>query len=387
MIGRRERSLAAIITSGMIAGISDGMMIPLIPLALEQRGVDVTVIGLYAALPWVALVVGGPLLPRFVAALGAIKTYALGLGLTALVLLLFPLFDTLPGWFLLNLTLGFGWAFQWIGADTWINTVVSERTRGRVLALSETTLGGTAALGPLLIGLTGVEGALPFLIAASLLVLAIAPLIAGAGTVPSLAGSGVWRLDLTPVLLLPTVFVGALVSGFVDSTAFALLPLYGLGLGLDKATTVVMLTVMAAGSSMLLLPLGWLADRFDRHLLQLGCGVAALTGAILLPFAIGTTAVIWPLLFLWGGAVSGLYMAASIMVGQYFRGEQLTGAITTIAMVYTIGSLIGPLVGGAMLAAYPPHGMMVGLGLALATFTGLAILRRGNRMPPGRIDN
>jgi MFS family permease len=383
VLGRRERSLAAIMISGMIAGISDGMTVPLIPLALEQRGIDVMVIGLYAALPWVALVVGGPFMPRFVAALGAIKAYALGLGLTALALLLFPLFDTMPGWFLLNLILGFGWAFQWIGADTWINTVVSERTRGRILALSETTWGGTAALGPLLLGLIGVEGALPFLIAASLLVIAIAPTIAGAGTVPSLDGSGVWRLDLAPVLLLPTATAGALVSGFVDSTAFALLPLYGLELGLDQATTVVMLTAISAGSSLLLLPLGWLSDRFDRQLLQLGCGMAALAGALLLPFTIGTTAVVWPLLFLWGGAVSGLYMIASILVGQYFRGEQLTSAITTMAMIYTIGSLLGPLLGGAMLAAFPPHGMMIGLGFALVAFTGLAILQRDHQMPPG----
>ena len=81
--------------------------------------------------------------------------------------------------------------------------------------------------------------------------------------------------------------------------------------------------------------------------------------------------------------MSGLYMIASILVGQYFRGEQLTSAITTMGHDLHDRQPCSAPCWEAMLAAFPPHGMMIGLGFALVAFTGLAILQRDHQMPPG----
>lgn len=370
----------AILASGLIAGMGDGMLIPLIPLALEHRGVSVMLIGVYAALPAVTLLATGPFLPRLVAAMGPLRAYGFGLALAALVLLLFPAMDDLASWFLLSLILGFAVAFQWVGADTWVNSIVTEQTRGRIVALSETAWAGAAAAGPLLLTITGIQGALPFAVGASLLALGLLPLLLGLGTVPTLARTEEWHLALRPLLVMPTAIAAAFVCGFVDTTVFALLPIYGLSLGLDLATTVPMLSVTAAGAALLQFPLGWLADRFDRRSLLLACSLVALVAAALLPFTIGRSAAVWPILFLWGGAVTGMYTISTVLVGQRFQGEELAAAITTIAMAYTLGSLLGPLMGGTLLDAYPPHGMMVALVIALALFVGTAFLRqRRNR--------
>jgi len=261
----RRRSLVAILTSGLIAGVAGGMMVPLIPLALDDRGVGVAIIGLYSAVPSLLFLVAGPFLPRLVVRFGALEVYAAGLGLSAMVLFLFAVVDNLGAWLLFNAVLGLSFGFLWIGSDSWINSVVAERARGRIVALSAASCRPFSTGGP------------------------------------------------------------------------------------------------------------W----------QLVCGIASVIGAALIPFSFGSLGVLWPLLFLWGGAVAGLYTMSSILAGQRFRGEELAGALTALALAYTVGSLVGPLIGGVMLGAFPPHGIVVVLALVPAVFAVLSLSRARRPGPSG----
>ena len=68
----RERrwSLAAAIASVTVFGLSVGQGGPLLPLLLEQRGLDVTLNGLNAASVFIGVIVGPLLAPRWVRLLG-----------------------------------------------------------------------------------------------------------------------------------------------------------------------------------------------------------------------------------------------------------------------------------------------------------------------------
>ncbi len=62
--GQRWRSLATVIASAAAAGLTIGLIMPLITLILERDGVDTVLIGLNAAMSALAVVASAPLMPR-----------------------------------------------------------------------------------------------------------------------------------------------------------------------------------------------------------------------------------------------------------------------------------------------------------------------------------
>ncbi|MGH6959139.1 MAG: MFS transporter, partial [Dongiaceae bacterium] len=134
------------------------------------------------------------------------------------------------------------------------------------------------------------------------------------------------------------------------------LPLYGTHSGLDEATAVTMLTVLLAGTTIIQLPLGWLADRLPvRHLL-IGVTVVILLGWAAIPAATGTP-LLWPTLLLLGCAVGGLWTVSLILVGERFEGADIAAANTARSVLYGLGAFGGPALAGVALELWDPHGV------------------------------
>ncbi|MBL8675038.1 MAG: MFS transporter, partial [Rhodospirillales bacterium] len=69
------------------AGLMMGAAMPLVPLALEARGIDNTTIGLNGAMWAVGLLAAGPFIPRWAARLGSLPLLWLALLANALLTL------------------------------------------------------------------------------------------------------------------------------------------------------------------------------------------------------------------------------------------------------------------------------------------------------------
>ncbi len=77
-----------------------------------------------------------------------------------------------------------------------------------------------------------------------------------------------------------------------------------------------------------------------------------------MPAAIGTPALLWPLLVLLGGLMGGLYTLSLALIGERFRGADLTQANTAFVMTFQLGAIVGPPYAGALMhllgvAAFP----------------------------------
>jgi len=59
------------------------------------------------------------------------------------------------------------------------------------------------------------------------------------------------------------------------------------------------------------------------HLAMLMCTVTTLAGCALLPLAIRSIWLLWPLLFIWGGAAFGVYTVALAGLGDRYSGAML----------------------------------------------------------------
>jgi len=345
---QRRRSLIAIFCSIFAAGLSFGTSIPLLSVLLERRGTESSLIGLNASMAVLATVLCAPLLPGVVRRVGALPTLFGSIVVMVVAVLLLPAFPSLAAWFPLRFLLGIGMAAHWVLSETWLSAATTTRNRGVIAGLYATVISIGFAGGPALLTVIDLDGMLPFLLVAGAIALAGVPIFLVRHSIPHIdvnVESSGWQV----VKLAPMIMAAILVAGVVDSAIMSLLPVYGLHAGMGESAAVLMLTVAIAGSAALQLPLGWIADRVSRRALLLVCATAGVLGPALLPHAIAVPFLLWPLLFVWGGTVVGLYTLSLAMLGDRFQGGELARANAVFVMLYCAGSIVGPpLTGGAM---------------------------------------
>ena len=370
---QRHLSLLALNACVFGVGIAFGALVPLITLNLAHRGIDATLIGLNAAMFPLAVLLAGPLLPRLMHRLGAVRSMVFGLGIVAGAIMLFAALPYLWAWFVLRFITGAAGAIPWVVCETWLNIVATERDRGRIMGIYATVLAAGFAIGPAIIGALGAEGWLPFLIVALAVALSIPPIVVAKALAPAMPDRP--ETPLADMLRAqPLVMLAAMCGGVMDFSLFALLPIYGLRHGLDPATTVFVLTVFIGGNVLLQIPIGWIADHTNRLTVLFACVLFSLAGALALPFAIAVPMLLYALVFFWGGSMFAIYTIGLGLLGDSFPRGQLAAANVVFVMFYEIGSFGGPTLAGAAIDAIGPEGLVI-VNAVAATALAVAFIR------------
>lgn len=366
----RRLSLAAVVASALAVGATLGLAGPLIALNLEAQGASNTLIGLNAAMPALAILLAGPMIPRLLADLGLAPVMLGGLTASVGVLLLFTTGNSWSVWFGLRFLLGLGMSLHWIASETWISRMASEAGRGGAVGAYATCWSLGIASGPQILILTGTAGFLPFAVAALLLGLAALPVLLARHRAPVLpAASRRHDHPLAAIRQAPGVFAAAFLCGFTEAIAFAFLPVHALRHAMDADAAVTLLSLFAIGGLVFQVPLGWLADRLPRSRLLQGTVLLTLLTVLAWPLVLASS---WWLkgsvLLLFGGMAGGFYTLGLILLGQRFSGPDGTAANTAFVMAYTLGMLTGPLSGGAAFDLWPRFGLSGVLALLLLLF-------------------
>ncbi len=284
-------------------------------------------------------------------------------------------------WFPLRMVMGFGFYVSFIGGKVWLSQESGPRLRGQIIGVYGSACATGLFVGPLLVQWTGTQGLTPFLVAAGIIAGSFVPLLFLRGQSPSMdePSAGGFRKFLW---LMPVVMSGILLYSVLDQSLLSLLPVYGLHIGLPEPRAVLLLTVWIAGAIALQVPMGWLGDRVGRRRVIIGSGAAALTACVAIPFLIEGGALLWIVLVICGGAAMGLWTVTLAALGDRFKGTDLAAATTMLGICYAVGASVGPSIAGAGMNAWGPHGLMVVLSAAAATFLVFSIahsLRHGWR--------
>jgi MFS family permease len=153
-----------------------------------------------------------------------------------------------------------------------------------------------------------------------------------------------------------------------------LLPVYGVRMGLTEKEAIWLVTALILGGMAAQIPVGHLLDRFKAGKVLMFCGTVQAIGAAALPFAIDAGAAVWVVMLLWGGFGNGIYTTALTMLGRAFAKEQLPSANTAFTLFWEVGAFAGPLLGGAAMWLWNPHGM-----IAVSVMAGLMLVGLGMR--------
>lgn len=339
------------------------MLVPLTSLILKERGVDAGTIGLFGAVPWLAILLLSPFMPRVIAAVGALRFFILCTFLGVLVDVAFMLTANLALWFLLNVIAGLAYGGRWIVSDSVVTSMPPERLRGRVTGAYAVLVGLGLSGGPFAVSLVGSAGWQPFMLNMGLAILAVVPIVGLAVRLPPPTRQGGLFNLLRVGLRHMVIPLAALTCGILEMSAASLFPVYGVSLGFSEGKAALLAAMVGIGSIVCQPLIGWLADLDPRSRILPVLLAICIGGSLLLPWATGHDLALWPLLFLWGCGVTGLYTMTLIMCGKRAGEGEVIPLITMAAMAYTAGGIVGPAISGGVQDAFPPHGLPMGLAL------------------------
>ncbi len=332
---------------------------PLAVTVMEAQGLGATTIGLLSALIFGGVLVLAPFQPALVERFGALRTYQAGKALATLGFVGCA-WATLPWlWAISLLLLGFGGALTWPLTDTLIATEAPTGKKGAWLGLFQSGMGLAFALGPFVSAALQSWPKAVFLGAAIICGLSSLPLIGGKLPTPveedDTPSWEVWR-NATGLAIV------AFLGGLFENGTHTVGTLVALALGWSGAASVALPGVIAAGSFAIQYPLGRIADKRGTR----GVLLAGLTGLALslaaMPLVGHWSPLLWVLGFIWGSAGGCLYTLAMTGSAQVFPERQIASVTTLMVLGYTVGSAIGPVLGGVAVDASPLWGVALVFG-------------------------
>jgi MFS family permease len=326
---------------------------------METQGLGPTTIGLLSALIFGGVLMLAPFQPELVERFGAIRTYQAGKALATGGFVCCAWANHPWIWAISLLLLGWGGALTWPLTDSLIATEAPAEKKGAWLGLFQSGMGLAFALGPFASAELEASPKTVFLGAAIICFLSSLPLIGGKLPTPAEEDdTPSWEVWRNASGLAIVSFLG----GLFENGTHTVGTLVALALGWTGAAAVALPGVIAAGSFAIQYPLGRVADKNGTR----GVLLAGLTGLAIslaaMPLVGHWSPLLWVLGFIWGGAGGCLYTLAMTGSAQAFPEKQIASVTTLMVLGYTVGSAIGPVIGGVAVDASPLWGVALVFG-------------------------
>jgi len=369
-----------VLTLISVEAILYGFSYPYFSLALYERNVSLWLVGLNASVAGVGILFLGPLLPSLISKLGIRHLVTVQFSISLLCFAVLLLSDNLILWFVSRLLMGACFASLWTTTEIWLNGVAPDAYRGRIIGASGTLYAASQFIGPLILGTTGVGGSPPIL--AAVVLLAAGSLVAFsirpvAKKVEDDEHEGSWAALIAALPFAGPLLMAAAFAGIGETAMQSLLPIYGREHGLNTLGASALVAAFSLGEALLVIVLGLIADRFGRHLVMLLCTSLSALVCGIIPLVALHPQILWLVLFVSGGTISGLYTLGVILIGQDFNGQKLVVVSTGFAMAYSAGSVIGATPMGWAMQTFGPETLPLMISVIfIALFFGLRAWRK-----------
>jgi MFS family permease len=308
-----------------------------------------------------------------------------GMVLSSVTLALFPWAGGPVGWFAMRLLNGAAAGLSLIPLETLISTASPSRQKTRNFGVYSVAL----TLG----GALGIRSGLHFQIqtgTAAFLLGSIAPFVAGLALFRWLPGCAP-AAEARPERQAPDFqrhflsYGTGWSQGFLEGGMLAFLSFFLMSLGMSAGAAGDLMGVTMVGVILFQVPVSWLADRFGRMPVLLGCYTVVLAALLVLPFcAASLWLAVW--LFLFGACSGAFYPLGLALLGEGAGEERLPRLFAWYMAMECFGSQMGAALMGKA-RDWWGEGAMFAVGFAavagvLLAWLGLrlAAARRGRQI-------
>lgn len=345
---RNTIAVTIILIVTLLIQLSVGVDAVIFPVTLDALGFNKMEIGTCLSVEILAVLCVSGYINKILSRLGLFTSFLIATGIRSGIMYFMPLMTHIWEWIIALFFLGMCTNIFLIGLQTWLGTVPLGRFAGLIIAVYSAILSAGVALGPVLLDVVGVSGAYPFYLNSAICLGAFAPLFFASYLMPKLQATGHLRLVFVfrsaPIVLL-SAFVGGIT--FFGLPAFS--TLFGTQQGLPVEKAAYLISAFMLGSIILGMVIGFLSDFLGRSQLTVVCVFVGLVCAVYFPLAIKNYQTALILLFVWGGAMSGIYGMGLAAVNSLFRKEDLVSGNVTYGLMDCSGGVVGVfLIGSAM---------------------------------------
>src|SRR3984957_11862083 len=360
--------------------LGSGFLGSLLPLRFSAMGMSDGVIGLIATAEALGFLAGCLYAHKIIAPVGLERAYATFASVKSVAILGLYFADGAPMLAVLRFLIGINAAGLAIIVESWLNALVPNEQRGRVLTIYVLVYGLFFGVGQLFSQSLDVRGPQLLFIAGIATTLALVPMVAIDVRAPVLPHR--LKLDLIKALRTSPVSVTACLLNGLILTAFTTVgPLFGVRIGFDQQHIVLLMACVSLGGLFLQWPIGYFSDKVDRlhALIGLGAGILAVAAArggaarrmpfVLLALLVG----------IFGGLGESLYAVGVAHANDRAPAADYVALSSTLLFVWALGSSVGPTVGTYAIQLLRPNAFFVYVFLLTLAFTVFAAWRLWRR--------
>ena len=368
-------SVFALLTGTLFLFLGNGLHGLLLPMRGAFEGYATTMLGLLGTSWATGFVLGCLMAPTIVKRIGHVRAFSGFAALIAIIALLTGMLVDPFWWIALRAVTGFSIAGTSMIIESWLNERATNESRGLIFSLYiAITLIGTVG-GQMTVALGDVTTPLLFMLAGILYCLAMLPTTLSTAASPQPLKQV--KLDIPALYRTsPIACVGIMLIGIANGAFGTLGAVFGANAGLSSSTIAIMMSSAIFAGAVMQLPAGRMSDRVDRRLvLAVLAAVAAGAGLALFVFQPASVAVLLALTAVYGATANALYPIAVSHANDFASPEDFVKVSGGLLLLYGIGTIIGPTIGGPIMSAVGPYALFMVTCWAHILITAYAIIR------------
>ncbi|WP_147106576.1 MFS transporter [Tateyamaria sp. syn59] len=370
-------SFAALFLSVILLQLSSGALGPLD--ALSGLVLDFTrqEIGLLGSAHFLGFFIGCWWAPRLMGSVGHSRAFAAftaagAIGLLAHMLVVDPL-----AWAVMRVASGMCVAGCYTVIEAWLQSKVTNETRGRTMAVYRLMDMGASLAAQLVIGVLEPASYVSYNILAIVCCAALLPLTLTTVKQPETPSAPRLRPRLAAQRS-PLAAAGVVVAALSSASFRMVGPIYGQEVGLTTQQIAWFMAAFVLGGALAQYPVGWLADKYDRRWVLIwlsgaavaSCGITAFTTG-LSPAGIMITAGVF------GLTTFPIYSVAAAHAHDFADASERVELSAALMFYFALGAIAAPFAATVLIDAFGPPALfgMIAVGHVVLIVFGLARMR------------
>ena len=375
-------SFAALFLSVVLLQLGLGGVAPLDALSGVELGFTAGEIGLLGSAHFFGFFIGCWWAPRLMGQVGHSRAFAAltaagTIGILAHMLVIHPL-----AWAILRMASGLAVAGCYTIIEAWLQAKLTNDTRGRAMGVYRVVdiVGSLGA--QLLIGVLTPASYVSYNLLALLCCAALFPLVLTRAEAPRVGAAP----RLRPMLAWersPLAAAGVVVSGITGAAFRMVGPLYALSVGLRAEVIALFLAAYVLGGALAQIPVGWLADKYDRRVVLTWLSVASLVACAATVASAGQGVVaIFLAAGFFGLTTFPIYSISAAHAHDFTDPAEAVELSAALMFLYAVGAIASPLIAAWLIDLKGPAAMFGFIAVAHLALVIFGLIRMRMRPAP-----
>jgi MFS family permease len=370
-------AVASVIVALALVAVGNGLMFAYIPVRLGAEGFPPTWAGSILTGLSAGGMAGCLLTGRIVRRVGHARAFMV---FSALIVLS----NALVGagaypvlWIVARALYGFAISGVFIVAQSWLNDVVANSIRGRVMAIFYVSYIVGLGVGSYMLSFVDIATPEAPLVGIVFTALSILPVGLTRLRPPpppesaSVALGQAWRISPVGMAgMLPVGGLSMMVAGFA--------PIHATASGYSQQEVATLMFAMPLGTLLFQIPLGWASDRTDRrNVLIVAALLVVLAGIVASRMDGSALAVMIAIYVVWSGSSESIYSLSSAHANDRASKDDLVTLSSTMLFAWSLSGFLVPGLGTILTAVYGTQSFMyvaIAIGAAFCLFVTWRVL-------------